>query len=250
MKEDFIVSIITPSYNSSKTIADTINSVVSQTYTNWELLIVDDNSTDDTLDIISNYTRNEPRIKVLVLNENRGAGFCRNKATEIAVGRFIAFLDSDDVWHPQKLEKQIRFMIDNEYAFTYTAYNKIDRAGNVTKSIIPPSKIDYYGLLKSNVIGCLTAIYDTEFIGKAYMPLIRKRQDMALWLKILSKIDFAWCLNESLAFYREGHASLSSNKVKIIFSQWFFYRRYLKLSFVKTMWYFSFYIIRAFIKHR
>lgn len=249
MENNFIVSVITPAYNSSKTIADTIESVINQSYINWELIIVDDKSTDDTLAIVNDYMRVEPRIKLLTLSENKGAGYCRNKAIELAIGRFIAFLDSDDTWHPLKLEKQIRYMLENQYALTYTAYNKVDQNGNTTRSIIPPYRIDYAGLMKSNVIGCLTAVYDTELLGKVYMPLIRKRQDMALWLDILKNIDYAWCLNEPLAFYREGHASLSSNKIKILASQWRFYRRYLKLNFFKTMWYFSFYVVKALKKH-
>ncbi|WP_432700197.1 glycosyltransferase family 2 protein [Kluyvera cryocrescens] len=246
---NFIVSIITPSYNSSKTITETIDSVINQSYQNWELIIVDDNSTDNTLSIINGFIEKDSRIKLLELNQNRGAGYCRNKAIEVAVGRFIAFLDSDDTWHPLKLEKQVKFMIDNKYALTYTAYNKVDQNLNVTKNITPPYRVNYSSLIKSNVIGCLTAMYDTELIGKVYMPLIRKRQDMALWLIILKKIDYAWCLNETLASYREGHDSLSSNKFRVIFSQWKFYRCYLQLNFFKTLWYFSFYIIKAIKKH-
>lgn len=249
MSNNFVVSVITPTYNSAKTIADTIESVIKQSYIHWELIIVDDKSMDETLSIVNGYMQIEPRIKLLTLDENKGAGYCRNKAIELAIGRFIAFLDSDDIWHPMKLEKQIRFMLDNKYALTYTAYNKIDQNGNVTKCINPPSNVDYAELIKSNVIGCLTAVYDTELVGKVYMPLIRKRQDMALWLKILKVIEFAWCLNEPLAFYREGHASLSSNKIKILASQWKFYRGYLRLNFFKSLWYFSFYIVRALKKH-
>ena len=249
MDNEFIVSIITPSYNASKTIGDTIDSVISQSYKNWELLIVDDNSTDHTLAIIRDYMESEPRIKLFSQNENRGAGFCRNLAIEVATGRFIAFLDSDDTWHPLKLEKQIKFMLDNHYALTYTAYQKFDAKKNITGHINPPNRINYAELLKSNVIGCLTAVYDTDLVGKIYMPLIRKRQDMALWLKILQKVDYAWCLNEQLAYYREGHSSLSSNKMKILASQWDFYRGHLKLSIIQTMWYFSFYVIRALKKH-
>ncbi|MEO3991189.1 glycosyltransferase family 2 protein [Pseudocitrobacter cyperus] len=244
-----LVSIIMPSYNSSKTIRRSIDSIIAQSYDNWELLVTDDKSSDDTLSLLKNYAEMDERIKVFVLNENGGAGVARNNSIYHASGRYIAFLDSDDEWHPKKLQKQIKFMLDNKYALTYTAYRKIDGNNNLKGSIYPPMRTCYSDLLKSNVIGCLTAIYDTELLGKIYMPVIRKRQDMALWLLILEKIDYAWCLNDVLAYYREGHESLSSNKLKILKSQWGFYRDYLKYSLFKSAYYFSFYLVKAYKKH-
>lgn len=244
-----LVSIIMPSYNAEAVIAHSIDSVLSQTYTAWELIITDDNSSDSTCEIVREYINKDERIKLLRLEGNSGAGIARNNSIRHANGRFIAFLDSDDMWCPEKLEKQIKFMLDNAYALTYTQYRKIDDVGNITGIIHPPERVNYRELLKSNVIGCLTAVYDTKILGKVFMPTIRKRQDMALWLNILKTIDYAWCLPEELALYREGHESLSSNKVKILATQWDFYRNHLRFNVIKTAWFFSFYIIRALKKH-
>lgn len=244
-----LVSIIMPTYNSENTIEDSINSVINQTYTNWELLITDDCSTDATLTIIKRFSKSDDRIKLLCLQSNSGAGVARNNSIAHSAGRFIAFLDSDDMWHREKLEKQVHFMLEHNYGLTYTHYVKIDANKSFLGAIHPPQKVDYSTLLKSNVIGCLTAMYDTKILGKVFMPAIRKRQDMALWLKILEKVDYAWCLPEELAYYLIGHDSLSSNKIKIITTQWRFYRSYLHFNFFKSAWYFSFYAYYALQKH-
>ena len=243
------VSIITSAFNAATVIGDAYASIISQTYTNWEWLVTDDLSTDNTWEILNAYAKNDSRIKILHNTKNVGAGASRNKSIEESSGRFIAFLDSDDMWHKDKLKKQIGFMLEHSYALTYTAYEKMTMSGDVIHSIIPPDKVSYHELLKSNVIGCLTAIYDAKVLGKIYMPTIRKRQDMALWLKILEKIDYAYCLNENLALYRVGNNTLSSNKLKVIFSQWSFYRNYLKFGILKSIYYFSHYAFRAVKKH-
>jgi len=244
-----IVSVIMPTYNSELTVADSITSVIEQTFNEWELLITDDCSTDGTLDILYSFAKVDSRIKIFRNVQNSGAGASRNNSIKEACGRFIAFLDSDDIWVASKLEKQIKFMLENEFALTYTQYNKIDHSGNITGFISPPICVNYSRLLKSNVIGCLTAVYDTKILGKVFMPTIRKRQDMALWLTILERIEFAWCLPENLACYREGHESLSSNKLKILSSQWFFYKKYMKFNTFKAGWYFCNYVVQALKKH-
>ncbi|ENL0468841.1 glycosyltransferase family 2 protein [Escherichia coli] len=244
------VSIIMPSFNSEETIQAAIESVRAQTYSNWELIISDDNSSDSTVEIVERNVLHEPRIILIQHSENRGAGFSRNEAISKARGKYIAFLDSDDIWHEKKLEIQIRFMSERKLALSYTQYQKINMEGVKGKIIIPPSVTSYSELLKSNVIGCLTAVYDQEILGKMYMPLIRKRQDMALWLDILKKVEFAYCVPEVLAFYREGHNSLSSNKIKILSSQWEFYRGYLKFGIFRSAYYFSFYVFKALKKHK
>lgn len=238
-----------PTYNASKTIKESINSVLKQTYTRWELLITDDCSDDDTVDIVMAYSRNDSRIKLFKNTENSGAGFSRNNSIQNASGRFIAFLDSDDVWKHEKLEKQISFMVDNNYAFTYTFYRKMSEDGRKLSGIHPILKVDYNNLLKSNVIGCLTAIYDASILGKVYMPNLRKRQDMALWLSILKKIEYAYCLPQELAFYRECINSLSSNKFKALPYQWALYRKHLELPLIKSCYYFSHYAVKAIMKH-
>ncbi|WP_370558707.1 glycosyltransferase family 2 protein [Edwardsiella tarda] len=245
-----LVSIIIPTFNSEKTIRDTIESVLRQSYKNFEIIIIDDSSSDRTVDICKWYSLQDKRIKLFINDDNYGAGFSRNSGISQASGRFIAFLDSDDIWHKDKLEKQISFMLIHNYAFTYTGYQKITSSGELLSEIHPVNRVNYSELLKSNVIGCLTAVYDTSALGKMYMPTIRKRQDMALWLSILEKIDFAYCLNGVYAYYREGSNTLSSNKFKIIFSQWDFYREYLKFGIIKSSYYFFHYLTKAFIKHR
>ncbi|EMM4155161.1 glycosyltransferase family 2 protein [Escherichia coli] len=244
------VSIIMPSFNSEKTIQAAIESVRAQTFSSWELIISDDNSSDSTVEIVEKNVLYEPRIILIQHSENRGAGFSRNDAISKARGKYIAFLDSDDIWHEKKLEIQIRFMSERKLALSYTQYQKINMEGVKGKIIIPPGVTSYSELLKSNVIGCLTAVYDQEILGKMYMPLIRKRQDMALWLDILKKIEFAYCVPEVLAFYREGHNSLSSNKIKILSSQWDFYRGHLKFGIFRSAYYFSFYVFKALKKHK
>ncbi|MCT4706780.1 glycosyltransferase [Enterobacteriaceae bacterium H16N7] len=247
MKE--LVSIIMPTFNSAKTVSESISSILNQTYTNWELLVTDDCSTDDTLEIIKNFAASDKRIKFFKNDINSGAGVSRNNSISQAEGRFIAFLDSDDMWQHTKLEEQVSFMLENEYYLTYTQYKKIDQSGSVTGYIQPPLRVNYSELLKANVIGCLTAMYDTKKLGKVFMPTIRKRQDMALWLKILEQVEYAWCIPKVLAYYREGHESLSSNKLKVMISQWQFYNNYLQFNNFKTAWYFSFYVIRSLKKH-
>ena len=208
-----LVSIITPSYNSALLIVPTIKSVISQSVGNWEMIIVDDCSSDNSVEVIQSFVERDPRIKLIQLSENSGAAVARNTAIEAAQGRYIAFLDSDDAWLPNKLEKQIAFMQENNYPFTYAAYDKVNESDEVFGHVGVPSKVAYSDLLKSCSIGCLTAIYDTEYFGKVYMPLIRKRQDLGLWLKLLKKTKYAYGLNETLGLYKVRSDSISANKL-------------------------------------
>ena len=176
-----LVSIISPTYNSLQFIEDTIQSIIQQTYTNWELLITDDCSTDGTWELIQKHQKLDERIKIFRLEQNSGPGVARNNSIKQAKGRFIAFCDSDDQWKPDKLEKQIKFLIENDLPFTFSAYQKIDENGQEGGIVNVPEEVSYNYLLKTCPIGCLTAIYDTEKIGKVYMPEIRKRQDYGLW---------------------------------------------------------------------
>ena len=246
MKINYLVSIIMPSYNSSETISQTIISVLTQTYPNWELLITDDFSKDNSIGIIQGYLEKDERIKLFTLDENSGAGVARNTSIKQAKGHFIAFLDADDIWLPDKLEKQIAFMLDNAYAFTYTAYQKFDRNGDLGV-INPPLEVSYNQLLYSNVIGCLTVIYDTKYIGKQYMPLIRKRQDMGLWLSILKITPKAYCLNEVLAKYRVD-SGMTQNKWGVLKYQWIFYREVVGLNIFKAIGIFFIYAIKGYLK--
>lgn len=249
MESKDLVSIITACYNSENYISETINSVLNQTYQNWELLIVDDCSADNTKSLIEEFQKTEKRIKLFQLNENSGAAVARNKAIKEAKGTFIAFLDSDDNWLPKKLELQLEFMISNNYNLTHTSYELIDHQGNSLKKTIVPAKIlGYKDMLYSNKIGCLTAIYNQSKIGKKYMPLLRKRQDYALWLKILKTGEKAYGLAEVLSQYRNTENSISNNKLNLIKWNWKLLREVENLSFIKSVYYLSCNIIFKFLK--
>lgn len=228
----------------------TIESIKKQTYKNWELLIIDDCSIDKSKELIENYTLKDSRIKLIRLDKNSGAAVARNRGIEEASGRFIAFLDSDDSWHPEKLDKQVKFMLENDYAFTYTSYHKVNEYDEYLSKVNIPLKTSYNELLKTCVIGCLTAMYDTDKLGKVYFPLIRKRQDFALWLKILKLTPYAYGLNEDLANYTVRSDSISANKFKAAQYTWYLYRNIEKLNILKSMYYFSHYMIKGIIRSK
>ncbi|MCI2228403.1 glycosyltransferase [Polaribacter sp. MSW13] len=244
-----LVSIITPSFNSAKFIAETINSVISQTYKNWEMIIVDDVSTDNSVQIINSFIEKDDRIKLHKLKNNSGAAVARNKAIELSKGNFIAFLDSDDLWLQNKLEEQLSFMIANNYNLTYTSYKVIKEDGsNLSKSIICEEKLSYKDMLFSNKIGCLTAIYNKDCLGKIYMPNLKKRQDYALWLKILKKESYAYGLPKILAKYRNRQESISNNKIEMLKWNWKLYRQVEKLSYFRALFYVSSNVLNKLLK--
>ncbi|OTG88649.1 glycosyltransferase family 2 protein [Acinetobacter sp. ANC 3813] len=245
-----LVSIITPSFNSSGFLNKTIESVINQSYSDWELIIVDDASSDDSCLIVNNFIQIDQRIKLIKLEKNSGAAVARNTGIEAANGRFIAFLDSDDTWLPEKLFEQVNFMLNNDYALTYTQYHQVDEDGNLLNNLNFPLKVNYHELLKTCVIGCLTAMYDTNIIGKVYFPLIRKRQDFALWLKILKIVPYAYCLPLDLAGYTVRKDSISANKLKAAQYNWYLYRNIEKLNVFKSIYYFSHYAIRGIIRSK
>ncbi|WP_027339026.1 glycosyltransferase family 2 protein [Halonatronum saccharophilum] len=233
-----LISIVTPLYNSEDYISKTIESVLGQTHQNWELIIVDDCSSDNGVQIVRKYQKQDSRIKLIELKKNSGSAVARNTAIREADGRYIAFLDSDDLWHPQKLEKQIKFMKDNNYAFSFTKYQHMTEESNlVNKYINVPERLSYRRALLINPIGCLTVIYDTKQLGKVYMPLIRKRQDYGLWLKILKREGYGYGLNENLAYYRLRSNSLSASKINLVKYQWKLYREIEELSILESIFY-------------
>jgi len=246
-----MVSIITPSYNSKQFIKESIASVLAQTYQNWELIIVDDISPDNSNELIEEYIKKDSRIKLIKLETNSGPAIARNGAIKEAKGRYIAFLDSDDFWHPDKLTKQIFFMQENEIALSYTSYFSIEEeSGEIIKQINIPQRVDYNELLKQNIIGCLTAVYDTKKLAKVYMPEIQKRQDFALWLKILKKVPYAYGLNEPLAYYRVRKTSVSSNKLLASTYNWKLYREIENLPLYKAIYYFGWYTYKSILKYK
>lgn len=244
----YLVSIITPIYNCEDFLRETIASVSSQSYQDWELIMVDDCSKDKTLKIAKYYAEHDKRIKIVELEKNSGAAVARNTAIALAEGRYIAFLDSDDRWVPKKLEAQLSFMKENNVAFSYAAYEKVDEQGNVVGLVRVPEKVEYNDLLKVCSIGCLTAMYDTYTLGKIYMPLIRKRQDLGLWLRILKKIPYAYGVQEVLGQYQLRSDSISANKISAAKYTWRLYRDVEKLNIFLASYYFMHYAVNGILR--
>jgi UDP-glucose 4-epimerase len=240
-----MVSIIMPAYNCSDFILEAVESVKKQTYSNWELLIVDDCSTDNTLSIINNLAEKDKRIIVLQNEKNLGAAASRNKAVEYANGRYIAFLDSDDVWKKTKLSKQLSFMRENNYAFTCTSYGKINEKSEDLKITIFALTEGYEGLLK-RCPGNSTVIYDSHQIGKFKIPLIRKRNDYVMWLQVIKKAGKLYGFDEILSYHRIGmESSISANKFSLVKYHWIVYRDIEQLSFIKSAWLCVFWISKS-----
>lgn len=205
-----LVSIITPSYNTARFLRGTIECVLAQTYTNWEMLIVDDCSTDDTDDVVASFP--DARIRYFKNERNSGAAYSRNFALRQARGRWIAFLDSDDLWLPEKLEKQIRFMEENGYAFSYTNYVEMDEDGNRLPVLwTGPETIGKHRMRLFNFMGCLTVMYDQNVIGLLQIADLKKRNDYALWLRASKKAN-AYLLPETLAVYRVRSGGSITNR--------------------------------------
>lgn len=226
-----LVSIITPTYNSAKYIEQTIQSVQKQTYKKWEMILVDDCSSDNTVQIIQHFIEEDHRIHLIQLNKNSGAGIARNTALSAAKGRYIAFLDSDDLWKPEKLTQQIDFMQRENVPFTFSFYDCIDEAGNsLYKRVEAPQNLSYRQLFFCNFVGNLTGIYDTNYFGKIAISSIRKRQDWMVWLTILKQIKIAKPVAESLAFYRIRKDSVSSSKFNLLQHNYAVYNKFHKLN--------------------
>lgn len=211
-----LVSIITPCYNSEKYIGEMIRSVLKQTYTNWELLITDDCSTDNSREIVMEYATKDSRVKLFQLAQNSGAGIARNNSIKNARGRYIAFLDSDDLWKPEKLERQILFIEKNGYKFVFCQAIVIDTDDNIVGFNKRKPRVSYASTKIINYIGTSGVMYDTEGIGKFYMKPIRRRQDWVLWMDILKVTRYAYCQQEPLGIVRTNNSeSLSGNKRKL-----------------------------------
>jgi glycosyltransferase involved in cell wall biosynthesis len=240
LKED-LVSIIMPTYNSADFVEESIESILSQTYTNWELIITDDNSTDDTRLILQRYASEYKNIKYFFLYQNSGAGYCRNNSIKHAQGRYIAFCDSDDRWVPEKLERQVKFMHEKKCCLCYSSYYTCDEESNLNGIVKVPPKLTLKSMKHDNKIGCLTGIYDTSFFGKFYMPPIRKRQDWAMFLNIMKKCEVAYGITDPLAYYRILNNSISRNKHTLlkynaeVYSSIFGYSKFKAYSYLYFM---------------
>lgn len=234
-----LVSIITPMYNAERFISETITSVLNQTYKNWELLLIDDNSDDKTIDIATAFIAKNINIKLLKNETNQGAAVSRNKGIEAARGDYMAFLDADDIWKPEKLEKQLAFMQTNSCDVSYSSYELINEKGEaLNKKVKALPQLSYNKLLKSNYVGNLTGMYNVKKLGKITMPNLRKRQDWLLWLGATKKSGkSALGLQESLAFYRVHKNGMSSNKFKLVKHNYWVYRKGLKFSVLKSLYY-------------
>lgn len=231
-----LVSIITPTYHAADFIAQTILSVQNQTYQNWEMIIVDDGSTDETVQIIKNFIENDARIQLHQLPVNAGAGVARNFAIKEAKGKYISFLDADDLWKVEKLAKQIHFMAEHQLPFTFSFYECINREGkSLNRSVEAPRILTYRQLFFCNFIGNLTGIYDSEYFGKITISTIRKRQDWIMWLIILKKIKKAYVVPESLAWYRVHQTSISASKTNLLKYNYRVYRKHHHCNFVTAV---------------
>lgn len=236
-----LISIIMPTYNCGTFIKKTIESVLRQTYRNWEIIIVDDCSTDNTRQIVEKYFSDDKRIKYYCLEKNSGAAVARTEAMKRANGEYMAFLDSDDLWIPNKLEKQLLFMKENNYAFSCTAYEQIDENDKSLNRIIHTiEKTDYNRLLLDCPVGNSTVMYNVKIMGKFEVPNIRKRNDDALWLQMLKKEKYIWGMPEILMKYRIRKNSISSNKWKVIKYHWILYRKIEHLSVIRSIFHICF----------
>lgn len=205
-----LVTIIMPSYNTGRFIKETIESVLAQSYTTWELIIVDDCSNDNTDDVVNPYLT-DGRIHYIKNDINSGAAVSRNRALREAKGKWIAFLDSDDLWEPDKLQRQITFMRDNGYHFSYTNYIEIDEDSKANgKSVTGPKRISKHGMYNYCWMGCLTVMYNAEKVGLIQIADIKKNNDYAMWLKVCKKAN-CYLLDETLARYRKRSGSISNH---------------------------------------
>jgi teichuronic acid biosynthesis glycosyltransferase TuaG len=242
------VSIITPMHNSEAFLSETINSVLNQTYKNWELFLIDDCSTDNTLEIAQSFSSEYTNIELLKNSTNLGAAISRNLGIEKSKGDFIAFLDADDLWKPEKLVKQLDFIKKYNCDVCFSSYELINEKGEKLNKIVKALPVlSYNKLLKSNYVGNLTGLYDAKTLGKIQTTNLRKRQDWLLWLEAIKKSgNPAKGIQESLAYYRVRKDSMSSNKLKLLKYNYWVYRKGLKFSIIKSIYFFILFLFEQF----
>jgi glycosyltransferase involved in cell wall biosynthesis len=246
-----LVSIVTPTYNSEAFILQTIESVQNQTYKNWEMIIVDDCSVDNTANIVIEKVTSDKRISFIRLDQNSGPAKARNAGIEKVSGKYMTFLDADDIWFPEFISTSIEAIIKNQVFFVFSSYRRSNEELEfVYSDFIVPQKVTYTDILKSNSISCLTAFIDIEKLGKKRMPDIFKRQDMGLWLQYLEEIPFAFGIQKPMAIYRIRENSLSRKKSKLLKYQWQFYREVEHLSIFQSFYYMINWMYKGFVKYR
>jgi glycosyltransferase involved in cell wall biosynthesis len=243
-----LVSVVTPVWNAAATLPGTVASVRAQSLPDWELLLVDDASTDGSRELARALAAEDARIRPLARARNGGAAAARNDAIRAARGRLVAFLDADDRWHPEKLARQAAFMAAGGHALVYSAYRRVASDGTPLGTVRPPARVSRDELLKGNVIGCLTAVYDTAVFGKAEMPDLRRRQDYGLWLQLLRRVPFAHGLAEVLADYRVADGSLSGERLAAAKATWTLYRELEGLGRARAGFYLAHNLARAALK--
>lgn len=246
------VSIIMPAYNSEKYIEETINSVINQTFRDWVLYVIDDKSTDNTLKIVEKISENDKRIVIIKLCENSGQAHARNQGIKMSKGRYITFLDSDDLWDELFLEEQIKFMESNSYEMVFSAFERKNQDLSISYGILEvPYKVNYEGLLKNNYLSCLSTVIDTNRIGKIYFEENYKHEDHIMWIKILKDyIEYAYGNQNVLATYRIRSGSTSRNKFRAAIWKWTIYRNYLKLNIFKSLYYYLYYVYNGIRKNK
>ncbi len=248
-KDYGLVSIIMPLYNAAGFVKETIESVLAQTYQNFELLITNDCSTDNSVEIVESFR--DPRIKLFHNEQNSGAAKTRNRSIREASGKWIAFLDSDDLWDKEKLEKHLDFMVQKDVALSMTHYRIMNAEGEIVKNFCPSKECyTYKDVLKQCTLSCSTVIYDAEKLGKFEMPCAEKREDLAYWLLIMRNGTKAWCLPEILTTYKVHANSVSANKAQMIKYQWRVYRKNERIGLIPSAYYLANWAIRGFLKYK
>lgn len=249
MEED-LISIIIPVYNAEKFLKDTIRTIQEQTYINWEALFVNDCSKDNSTQIIEEANKIDNRIKLINLEKNSGAATARNTGIDNANGKYIAFLDADDLWEKDKLQKQIEFMKEKDCAFSFTGYEFADENGIGNGKIVKvPETINYKQALKNTTIFTSTVMFDLSNINKETIQFENvKSEDTATWWKVLKQIDCAYGLNEVLSYYRRTNESLSANKIKALKRTWNLYRNVEHLNIFYSFYNFCWYVVNAVLR--
>lgn len=244
-----LVSIITPVYNASFFLRQAATSVLAQTYQDWEWLLVDDCSSDNSWELMQELAKEDYRIKIFRNTSNLKSGKTRNFAIEKASGRFIAFLDSDDMWHKDKLTTQVKFMEEKKCALSHTSFGYLNEIGHKIKSTFHVSNsVNYDHLLKRTEIGCSTVMYDTSILGKRYMSSHSRRQDYALWLSILKEGVLSYGIDSELSYYRITQEALSK-KNKLILSHISFLKETQGFNTIKALYYTAFWMINGFVRY-
>lgn len=248
MTNDKLVSIIIPVYNAASYLEETINSIQEQTYSNWEAIFIDDCSSDNSYNLIKKHQKEDKRIKLIKNKTNSGAAVSRNNGIDHAEGDYLCFLDADDKWHPEKLEKQINFMQELNCEFSFTGYQFANEKCNPNGKIVSvPDKINYKQALKNTTIWTSTVMFDMNKLSKEdiRMPNIKRGQDTATWWKVLKKIKYAYGLNEVLSYYRRTNNSLSANKLTALKRTWNLYRNVEHLNILSSFYNFCWYCFNA-----